>query len=131
MKAPKRIRVLCALSLCGAFGAGNTFAHHSFAMFDQTRLVKIEGTVRDYQWDNPHVWIDIAVADISGAVVLWNVECASPNILGRSGWSRSTLQVGDKILVTLRPLKDGSRGGALYSLKLPDGRELLQGGSGH
>ncbi|HUN26875.1 MAG TPA: DUF6152 family protein [Steroidobacteraceae bacterium] len=99
-------------------------AHHSFAMFDQTRLVPLKGTVRDFQWTNPHAFIDIYVPNAQGTTELWKVELNSPNNLRRQGWRSNIMQPGDKVTVVINPLRDGAKGGLFVSVTLPNGRVL-------
>jgi hypothetical protein len=96
----------------GALGASSASAHHSFAMFDSQKKITLEGTVRAFQWTNPHSWIQLAVPDASGKEVEWALEGASPNVLVRAGWKRTTLKPGDKVTAVLNPLKDGTPGGS-------------------
>jgi len=103
-----------ALTLSAA-GAAPALAHHSFAMFDNQKTVTLEGTVKEFQWTNPHTWIQIVVKDPSGKDVEWSVEGGSPNGLSRQGWKRQSLKPGDKASVVIHPLKDGTNGGSLVS----------------
>lgn len=95
------------------------FAHHSFAMFDQTKVVTLKGVVREFQWTNPHAFIHIEVGKD-----VWQVELNSPNNLKRQGWKSTSLKVGDAVTLVLNPLKDGTKGGLFVSVKLPDGSTL-------
>lgn len=107
--------------------AGTTLpvlAHHSFSMFDETREVVLKGEVKEFQWSNPHTWIQLNVTDESGRVVEWSIEGGSPNLLGRQGWKRNTLKAGDKLEVTINPLRDGQPGGSFVRGVLADGRTL-------
>src|SRR5919197_2600439 len=106
---------------------GNASAHHSFAMFDQTKQVTLTGTVTEFQWTNPHAYIEVDVPDEKGTVKHWSVELGSPSILMQSGWKFKDLKHGDKITVKLSPLKDGKPGGLLVQATLPDGRTLGNG----
>ncbi len=99
-------------------------AHHSFAMFDHTRKVTLSGTVKDWQWVNPHTWLQLKVPSATGGEVEWRIEGRSPNVLSRRGWTRKVLLPGDKVTVVVYPLKSGEPGGAFARLKLPDGTEL-------
>lgn len=95
------------------------FAHHSYAKFDMNRLVTLEGTVKEFQWTNPHVWIQLEVKDpTTGNVVEWSIESDSPNMLQRRGWTRKSLQAGDKAVAVVHPLKlgDNVTSGALDKL---------------
>jgi hypothetical protein len=104
--------------------SGTAFAHHSFAMFDQTKVVTLKGVVREFQWTNPHAFIHIEVANDSGGKDMWQVELNSPNNLKRQGWKSSSVKAGDAVTLVLNPLRDGSKGGLFVSLKLPDGSAL-------
>jgi hypothetical protein len=109
--------------------AGPALAHHSFAMFDNEHQTKIEGTVTDFQWTNPHVYIQLTVADQAGATRKYTVECANPGILNRVGWKFNVVKPGDKIKVVVAPLRDDPKaGGLLHEMVLPDGRVLNNGG---
>ena len=90
------------------------FAHHSFAMFDNNKTVTLDGTVKEFQWTNPHSWVQLVVHDqTSGKDVEWSIEGGSPNGLERQGWTRHSLKPGDKAAVDIHPLKDGTAGGSL------------------
>jgi hypothetical protein len=102
-------------------------AHHSFTMFDATKVITITGTVTDFQWTNPHSYIEIDVPDESGATKHWAIEMGSPSILQQSGWKFSNLKKGDKTTLVINPLKDGRPGGFLNTATLPDGRVLGNG----
>ena len=104
-------------------------AHHSFAMFDNAKTEIITGVVKDYQFANPHTWVDVVVRTPSGATETWGVEGGSPNQLSRQGWKKSSLKAGDKVVVRLHPLKSGATGGSLMNITLEDGR-VLSGGPG-
>ena len=95
-------------------GTGVASAHHSFAMFDQTQQKTLVGVVKQVQWTNPHIWVQVLVPDQKGgAATEWSIEGGSPNGLSRQGWRRSSIKEGDAIEVTIHPLKDGSNGGSL------------------
>jgi hypothetical protein len=101
-------------------------AHHSFAMFDQRRIMTLEGTVTEFQWTNPHAFIEIdAVA--GGTTQHWSIELNSPNNLKRQGWTRTALKRGDRVSLRMNPLRDGSHGGLFLDVRLPDGRVLDSG----
>jgi hypothetical protein len=115
--------LLPSFVLAGAL-VGVSHAHHSFAMFDQTKKVTLKGTVTDFQWTNPHAWIHIAVPNPNGVKDSWQVELNSPNNLKRQGWKSSSVKPGDQVTLVLNPLKDGSKGGLFVSITLPDGTVL-------
>lgn len=92
-------------------------AHHSFAMFDFTKVVTITGTVKEFQWTNPHVtvWVNVPGKDPK-TPELWWLEMTSPGNLTRTGWNRKALNAGDQVVVELNPLRDGKLGGALIKV---------------
>jgi hypothetical protein len=118
----RRRNVLRALLSAGfAMSCSVAFAHHSFAMFDQDTQVTIQGTVKDYLWTNPHVWVDVMVSDARSGDTLWGMESQSPGILYRRGWKPDSLKPGDKVTAVLHPMRDGTLGGQVLKLTLPDG----------
>lgn len=102
-------------------------AHHSFAMFDTTKKTVVSGSVTAFEWTNPHAYIEMDVADAKGLVTHWSVEMGSPSILQQSGWKFKDLKFGDKVTITLNPLRTGQAGGLLVEAKLADGRVLGNG----
>ena len=101
--------------LLGAAMAGPASAHHSFGMFDMQKTVTVEGTVKDFQWTNPHIWIDLMVTDPRREQMVWSVEGDAVTIMTRRGWNRNALKPGDKVKITAHPLKTGGIGGSLVS----------------
>ena len=99
-------------------------AHHSFAMFDASKTMTVEGTVKEFHWTNPHSWIFLMVADAGGQPTQWAIELGSPPGLVRQGWAPKTLTAGMKVKVVIRPLKDGKPGGQFLGVTLPDGTQL-------
>jgi hypothetical protein len=99
-------------------------AHHSFSMFDAQKEVVLKGAVKEFQWSNPHTWIQLNVTDDSGKVVEWSIEGGSPNLVGRQGWKRNTFKPGDQVQITVHPLRDGQPGGSFVRAVLADGRKL-------
>lgn len=105
-------------------------AHHSFAMFDADKTVSISGTVKEFEWTNPHAWLRVMVQDqASGKQLQWALEMGSPGQQAGRGWKPDSVKPGDKVTITLHPLKDGSRGGQLLSAVLPSGQQLSNGGN--
>jgi uncharacterized protein DUF6152 len=102
-------------------------AHHSFAAFDRQKEITLTGVVKEVQWNNPHAWIQVLVTDPKGKPIEWGFECGSPNMMARTGWSRTTVKAGDKVTVVANPLKDGRPNAALVRITLPDGRVLGPG----
>lgn len=115
----------CACAL-GLFLAVPARAHHSAAGVDQSRTVTIVGVLKEFKWANPHSWMDIDVTDDKGATKLWSVEMTAPAYLARAGWTSKTVKPGDKVTVTVRPMRNGDPGGLFVSITLPDGRVLGQ-----
>jgi hypothetical protein len=125
IKAPVlRGVALAAFVALSAIVGTRGWAHHSFAMFDQNKRTVLAGTVREFQWTNPHVWIQLAVPDGKGGSTEWSIECTSVNFMVRRGWRHDTLKPGDKITLTMRPLKDGSHGGSLVAVTSVNGGPL-------
>lgn len=102
-------------------------AHHSFASFDRSKEVTMTGVVREVQWNNPHTWIQVVVTDDKGRQTEWGFECGSPNMMSRTGWKRTTLKAGDRVVVVGNPLKNGQPNASLVKITLPDGRVLGPG----
>jgi len=115
----RAFRLACAMLVV----ATTAWAHHSGAGVDRTRTVTISGVVKEFRWTNPHSWIDLEVTDAKGATV-WSIEMNPPPYLVRSGWKSSTLKAGDKVSVTLNPIRTGEPGGIFVSVTLADGRKL-------
>ncbi len=116
--------LVAALLAAPLVGAGPALAHHSFAMFDRQKEITLKGTVKEFQWTNPHSFIEIEVADEKGVITPYSIEMNSPNNLTRQGWKSSSLKVGDKVTLLMNPLRDGSKGGLFVSVMLPDGKVL-------
>ena len=111
--------------LFGAAGAaGAAFAHHSGAMFDGTKTATLQGTVKEFQYTNPHSWLVVNVPDAAGTVTEWSFEAEGPSTLLRSGIKRSSLMPGDKVTVRGHPLKDGRPGAGLVDVTKADGTVL-------
>ncbi|OJY63562.1 MAG: hypothetical protein BGP16_01385 [Sphingobium sp. 66-54] len=117
---------LAALA-CAAVLAAPLYAHHSFAMFDNTRSVTLHGKVTGYQWTNPHVYLDLDAEDGKGGTRHYTMEMTSPNMLHRGGWSSRTVKPGDVVTAVMSPLRDGQPGGLLLQLTLPNGKKMLPG----
>ena len=116
------------LAAAGALlAAGPAFAHHSFTMFDMSRQITLVGTVTDFEWTNPHSYIEIDAPDEKGQVKHWSIEMGSPSILQQSGWKFRSLRKGDHVTLVINPLKSGKAGGFLAKATLPDGRVLGNG----
>lgn len=120
----KRSTILAALAasamLITGLVAGPVVAHHSFAMFDRQAERWIEGTITEFQWTNPHTFIQVSVPQ-GGRNVVWSLEGGSPNILSRNGWRRTSVRPGDKVRVLIYPLRNGDPGGSFVEVHKEDG----------
>lgn len=101
-------------------------AHHSFAMFDQREVMTLEGVVTQFQWTNPHAFIELDVPQ-NGGTSHWSIELNSPNNLTRQGWRRTSLRPGDQVTLRMNPLRNGQRGGLFLDLEKADGTLLDSG----
>jgi hypothetical protein len=101
-------------------------AHHSMSMFDQQKKVTISGTVRQFQWTNPHCYIQLVAKDASGKEVEWSMEMGAPMYLYARGWRPSTLKPGAEVEVTAYPLRNGHPGGVVLAVSSPDGKSIGQ-----
>jgi hypothetical protein len=124
------LRRSAAIALAAGLAAGVApaagFAHHSFAMYDQTRIVTLKGTMKSFEWANPHSLILVLVPLAAGDPELWSVELpTSPGNLSRLGWSRRSLNPGDKVAIDINPLRDGRHGGSLKKVLLVDTGKVL------
>ncbi len=127
------MRTKLAMVTVGAgllLAAGQAFAHHAFqAEFDSTKPVKLIGKVTDMEWINPHSWIHIDVTNPDGSVTNWMVECGSPNIMLRRGFSKRSLEVGTVLTIQGYQAKNGTNRANGSSVTFQDGKKLFVGGS--
>ena len=107
-----------------ALASGVAQAHHSFAMFDLTREVTVSGTVRQFQWTNPHAYIQLMAKDEQGRDVEWSMEMGAPMYLYARGWRPSSLKAGMQVKVTLNPLRNGRPGGVVRDVTTIDGKPI-------
>lgn len=129
MDREARSLYLClAVGAALALGAGRAAAHHSFAAFDRERNVILTGTVKEFQWTNPHAWIQVLVPE-GDEQREWSIEAGSPNMMARQGWKSRTLKPGDKIALVMHPMLSGAAVGSLVSVTLSDGTVLGPGGA--
>jgi hypothetical protein len=115
-----------AVAFCAISSAA--LAHHSFAMFDNTKKIDVKGTVKDLQWTNPHVWLEM-VTNENGQQKTYGFEGGAVAVLKRFGWTKDTVKPGDVITLTAHPFKDGKAGGSIDFVTLADGRKI-GGGDG-
>ena len=123
--AARRLAIFAGGVLLGALVVSRpTLAHHSYAAFDRTKQSEFKGTVKSFLWTNPHSLLIVSVAGADGTMDDYHIEMNGPGYLVRNGWKRDSLKPGDKITVTVHPLRDGSPGGDLVRVVFPDGRTL-------
>jgi hypothetical protein len=109
-----------------SFGA-SALAHHSFAMFDAQKTITMQGTVKEFEWVNPHSWLRFTVNDDkTGKPVVWAIELSSPGRLVTMGMRADSVKAGDQVSVTFHPMKDGTRGGQFIQAVLPGGKEVIR-----
>ena len=99
-------------------------AHHSGAGFDGTKVIEIKGTIKEFQFKNPHTWIQVLVNDGSGKTTEWSLEWGSPNQLGRMGYRPSSFPAGAKVTVRLNPVRSGAPAGGFIAAKFEDGMTI-------
>jgi hypothetical protein len=104
--------------------AGAASAHHSAAMFDHNKTVTLTGTVREFRWTNPHATLMVVAPGAAGPTSQWNVECSAINILARKGWKSKSFAPGDKVSLTMHPMKDGSAAGLMLTANPAGGQPL-------
>jgi Family of unknown function (DUF6152) len=119
--------IRCTLLLSLAASGQHALGHHSFAMYDSKQLITVTGTIKSFQWSNPHaiVWL-IDGPKKDGASDLWTLELpTSPGVLTRLGWNKHSLQPGDRVIVEFNPLRDGEHGGSFKKATLVDSGKVL------
>jgi Family of unknown function (DUF6152) len=99
-------------------------AHHSSASYDQEHPITLKGTVTNFEWTNPHVFIYIDVKNDDGSVEPWRIEGNSPNMLSRAGWKKEMLNVGDQVTVSGSPAKNKTKVMRLVSITMPNGQKF-------
>ena len=122
MKIERILRV--ALTIGFSLNSISLWAHHGATEYDMTKIVSLSGSVKEFQYVNPHTLVTFTVKDDNGKAVEWQGELPSPNLLSRRGWSRSTLKSGDQVTIIGAPAKNGEKGMQIKKLVFPDGHEL-------
>lgn len=123
-----RMRSMLSVIVLGLLSAGRAGAHHSFAPYETTLQIKLEGVITEYRWANPHVYFEVDAQDAtSGQTKHWLIECASTSILNRAGWKFNMLKPGDKVTLIVSPLRNGEPAALLKQITLADGRKLSNG----
>ena len=119
-----RFQAACAGAVALALASGGAHAHHSFAMFDLQKEVRVSGTVKQFQWTNPHAYIQLVAKDDAGRDVEWSMEMGAPMYLYARGWRPRTLRAGMRINVTLNPLRNGRPGGVVRDVTDAEGKPI-------
>jgi hypothetical protein len=121
------VKVVSFAAIAAAAFAAPAFAHHSFAMFDAQKTVTLSGTVKEFEWTNPHSWLRVMVNDDkTGKPVLWALELSSPARLTTMGMHADSVKAGDQVSVTFHPMRDGTRGGQFIQATLPGGKQVVR-----
>ena len=126
-----RTFVSCAAVLIVLAAAVPVFAHHSFAAeYDSTKVVKVTGNVTRVDWQNPHAYfyIDVKIAE-TGRVENWAFEMGAPSVIARQGWTKTSLKIGDVIIVEGTRAKDGGTHGNARSVYMASTGKKLGAGS--
>ena len=119
------LKITALLAIAFAAFGGQAQGHHSFSMFDHEKMITVSGTLKEFEWTNPHCWLHVAVVDpANGRTVDWAFEMGSVGQVAAQGWKADSVKPGDKITIDAHPMKDGSRGGQYDSAKLSDGRSF-------
>lgn len=113
--------VVCLLT--GALAAASAFAHHGRAAYS-TEIVTVEATVTEFRFVNPHVQIYFDVTNEAGETERWQGELTAPNKLARGGWTKNTLQAGDRIQISGRLGRGGGHSVAINEIIMPDGQAI-------
>jgi hypothetical protein len=116
-----RLIVRTSLAVGALLAASSALAHHSFAMFDQSKTVTLHGAVKEFRWTNPHVFIQLLVENEGGVAEEWSLEMTSPEHLSRAGWRPGTLKPGDEVTLAIHPMREGVKGGQYLSGTGPNG----------
>jgi hypothetical protein len=116
--------VLALVFLIGAPFAQPVLAHHAATMFDTTKVVEITATVKELQWTNPHVWIQVYVQKAGGAREEWSIEANGPNSLSRQGWRPTSFKPGDVVTLRVNPMRDGTPAGLFVGVRFSDATTL-------
>jgi hypothetical protein len=125
--ALKSLQVVSLTAVAAAALTASAFAHHSFAMFDAQKTVTLDGTVKEFEWVNPHAWLRVMVKDEkTGQQVMWALELSSPSRLVTMGMRADSVKPGDAVSVTFHPLRNGARGGQFIQAVLPGGKKVIR-----
>ena len=119
-----KLVIVFALALAVLRASHPAFAHHSSSAFDLEHIVTVKGTVTNFEWSNPHAFIYLDGKDDKGNAAQWRVECNSPNMLTRVGWTRGMIKAGDQLTVSGAPAKNGKKIMRLDSITMASGQKF-------
>jgi hypothetical protein len=120
-------KAFCLATIAASAIGAPAFAHHSFAMFDAEKTLTMKGTVKEFEWTNPHSWLRVTVMDEkTGKPLLWALEMSSPARLTTMGMHANSVKAGDSVSVTFHPMRDGTRGGQFIQAMLPGGKAVIR-----
>ena len=120
------MRTIVTLSIALCFCVSVVLAHHSPAVFDRTKEIKLVGVVKEFKWTNPHSWIELSVRNAKGELEAWAVEMGSPNHLVKAGWKSTTIKNGDEVTIIAHPLRTDEKVGQFVRITLADGKSLTE-----
>jgi uncharacterized protein DUF6152 len=106
-RSPVKFLLALALAASGVIVSVPLFAHHGNASYDSTKTVTVKGTVTDYIWANPHVFLKVDAKDNSGNTLHWIIEAQNPLSQTEVGWTKNTFKPGDEVIVEIIPAKNG------------------------
>ncbi len=126
MTKPMKLSLVALTVIATAAVSWPAYAHHSFAVYDRSKVLTLKGNVKGFQWTNPHcvIWV-LVQPEGGGDPQEWSFETTSPGVLTRGGWTRNSVKTGDRVSVEFYPLRDGSHGGGLNSVTLLDTGQKL------
>ena len=114
-----------ALASVGALAAASwTGAHHSSAGFESEEVIELTGTIHEFQFRNPHSWIQVLVPGQSGEPTEWSIEWGSPNSLFRQGYNQNTFPAGEEVMIRLHPAVSGDPIGGFVGARFNDGTTI-------
>jgi len=117
--------LIASLIACLLTVSGPAFAHHAWHGYDMENLTTVKGTVTQFDWRNPHVWISFEMTDDKGNIESWSAGGPSPSRMAGTGWDKDTLKPGDQITAVGHRISDGTYNLRLVKVVLSDGRELI------
>lgn len=124
MKIIRKIAILLSLASFWLLCINSVYAHHSTVEFDYSQSFSVKGTIKEFQWTNPHAWVQVLVPNEAGELIEYGFELGAPIFNARMGWRKNSLKAGDDVMVLFCPNKDGRPRGTLMQIFLSDGSVL-------